>query len=685
MSRDFRASVLILIVAIWPCLTSAQETPAPAVATVADAHPQPPVVFDRLTVTGGPDRVKEVPGSATYVPSEELRQQGQTDIHRVLRQIPGVNIQEEDGYGLRPNIGMRGTGVERSEKITIMEDGILIAPAPYTAPAAYYFPTVGRMEAVEVRKGSTSIRQGPYTTGGALNLISTSIPSEFGGRLNLATGSDSTLRGHAVLGNSGERFGWLLETFQHTTDGFKSLDGGGATGFTLNDYVGKLRWSSASGSRFHQHFELKLGHTTQDGDETYLGLTSHDYTADPFRRYAASAGDVIDTRHEQLQLTHLIALSSSFDVTTTAYRNDFRRNWFKLDSVGGVAIARVLDDPASHASLLAVLRGEADDAGSLRLRNNRREYYGQGLQSVLATRFDTGGLSHEMEVGFRYHEDGEDRFQEDDQYAMLAGQLTFVKQGTPGSNANRITNANAIAFFVQDRIRLGRWSVTPGFRVESIDYEIRDYGRTDPLREGLQMSRRTNSVNAFVPGMGLAYAASDSLTLFAGAHKGFAPPGAGATAETRSEESVNYEAGIRWLGQPLFVEMVGFLSDYDNLLGRDTLSTGGTGSGDLYNGGAVDVQGVELAIGRPFSFRQVRIPLRLAFTHTEAQFRNSFETSFADWAPRVIAGDAVPYIPEQQWTLNSGIETDQWRAHAQIARVGAMRTAPGRGAIPEGS
>ncbi|HEX5693874.1 MAG TPA: TonB-dependent receptor plug domain-containing protein, partial [Arenimonas sp.] len=203
---------------------------APAfAATAADAVTDPNqslARLDRVNVFGNREEVEKTAGSAHYIDQATLERFNFRDVNRVLRQVPGVYIVEEEGFGLRPNIGIRGSGTDRNNRITVMEDGVLIAPAPYAAPAAYYFPTMARMHAVEIKKGAASVQAGPRTTGGALNLISTPVPSEAAGELDLAMGSNGSFLGHGWVGGSGDNFGGLIEGTRQHTDGFKQLDGG---------------------------------------------------------------------------------------------------------------------------------------------------------------------------------------------------------------------------------------------------------------------------------------------------------------------------------------------------------------------------------------------------------------------------------------------------------------------------
>ncbi|MEX2273191.1 MAG: TonB-dependent receptor [Vicinamibacterales bacterium] len=656
--------------------------------TVGAAQPSdvtlvlPEIVRERVDVVGHASLRARIPGSAWVIDRHEMEKltAATGDIHRMLRQVPGLNIQEEEGYGLRPNIGMRGSGTDRSSKITMMEDGVLIAPAPYSAPAAYYSPTAGRMESLEVRKGSSQIKYGPITTGGVLNYVSTSIPSGLQLRGTVTGGTHGTGKITAGAGDSYRTFGWLVETFQLRTDGFKELDGGGNTGVELADYLAKVRFNTTPSDTFYQELEIKLGRTEQTGDETYLGLTDADFSATPLRRYAASQEDVIETTHEQYQARHFLA-RPNWDLTTTAYRNDFSRAWYKLQSVLGAGLAGVLSAPDRNAERMAALTGGDSAANALVIRNNNRGYYSAGVQSVLGFSLSAGALRHQVEAGVRYHNDEEDRFQQDDGYQTLEGRMILTRAGAPGSQENRVVGASAVAGFVSDTITWGRWSVSPGLRYENITLDQTTYASTDPARSGSTTDVRTE-VDAVIPGIGFSYDLRPGASLFCGVHKGFAPPGPGAAEGTAVEHSVNYEFGTRVRRAAVSTEVIGFFNNYGNLLGRDTLATGGSGDGALFNGGKAQVYGLEAAFQwnpAPALGLASALPIRLAYTFTHAEFRNSFQSRFGPWG-NVGIGDELPYVPRHQ--LYASIETDheRWQTRLEGVYVGRMRTLAGQGA-----
>lgn len=648
-------------------------------ATPAYANDDGDPGFERMTVVGSRAASQELTGAANYVSIEEIEIFQHTDLHRTLRQVPGVYVVEEEGFGLRPNLGLRGSGTDRSARIALMEDGVLIAPAPYAAAAAYYVPTMARMQAVEVRKGSAAVRHGPRTTGGAINLISTPIPEQpLAGRAHLMVGEDNTVLGHAHVGGQGERFGFLLEGVRQQTDGFKNLDGGGDTGYQLDDYRAKLGYRSADTAAIYQEVELKIGRTEQTSDETYLGLTDEDFDRNPYRRYRGSQLDRFDGEHDQLELRHYAALSNSVDITSVLYRNEFARNWFKGQSAGGVGLSRVLENPAAFATELGWLRGDDSPDDAIVLRNNNREYVSEGVQAIVGWTPDWGrDVAHAFEFSVRYHEDEEDRVQDEDAFRMLAGRLELTTDGAPSTQANRLGSARAWSIYVQDEIRAGNWIITPGLRYETIDLTRRDYANGDAARQQGPTRVRRSSVDEWIPGVGVLYKVNPELSVLASVHKGFNPPGPGSSAG--SEESINYEAGLRYSNDPVTVEAITFFNDYDNLVGTCTISSGGGCTvGDQFDGGEVDMYGLELSATSAFNVGALTVPVRASYTYSKAEFQNAFASGFDEWGT-VESGDELPYLPDHQLQLSAGLSASRWRTDLSATYVGEMRVVAGSG------
>ncbi len=622
-------------------------------------------------VVAPPLDIRRIAGSAHSVSAEQLERYEYDDVHRVLAQVPGVYLRDEDGYGLRPNVGLRGATSDRSSKVTLMEDGVLFAPAPYSAPAAYYFPLVTRMDGVEVYKGPASVRFGPNTIGGAVNLRTRPIPTETAAAIDVAAGTRRFGKVHGFFGRGGERWGLLLEGVHLETGGFKRLDGGGDTGFDKNELMLKARYSPGG-----HHFELKMGYADERSNETYLGLADDDFRVDPLRRYAASRRDQMRWTRTQFSLSHAFELSP-WSFRTVAYRHDFRRAWRKLNRFrGGPELFDLLSRPGTGQSrlYLDVLRGEADTSApdeTLMVGTNDRAFVSQGVQSVARWSSNGGPVEQVLEIGGRFHHDAIERLHWEDGFLMQRAVLVPEGGEALVTTWNR-GSTSAGAFYVTDELSIGPFLLVPGARVELIETRYVDH-------------RTGNSQRSFdvVPlgGLGAVWQLSKPLSLIAGAHQGFSPVSPGQPDGVLPERSVSYEGGVRWRTRAVRAELVGFFNDYFNLTGECTFSTGCSDEllNRQFNAGEVSVWGLEAAVGlkraAPFG---LSFELDAAYTLTRSEFRSSFRSEAPQFGD-VRAGDELPYVPMHQAAASAHLARNGHSLSLSASYVSAMREVAGQG------
>lgn len=636
---------------------------------------------------GSKFKSKNQSGSNYFISPEELARFSYSDVNRILQSVPGVAIVDEEGFGHRPSIGIRGTAPTRTSKITLMEDGVLIAPAPYIAPEAYYFPTVNRINAFEILKGSSQIQYGPFTTGGAVNLVSTQIPNYFKGKVQLNYGSFNTRNAYFNLGDSHEQFGYLVEYNNRTSDGFKKIDFSDKnTGFSGNDYLAKFRINTKQNASIYQSLTFKIQYSEENANETYLGLTDQDFQSNHKRRYLASANDHIATEHFQFMLTHLIKPSKNIDITTKAYRNTFKRNWYKLQDVRvdgeNFSLANILQDPIKYQSAYNLLTATTNgDDNSLRYRANNRSYETTGIQTDAHFKFNENTLKHDLNVGVRYHEESEDRFHWTDGYTIRNKKLLQTSAGVPGTQTNQVTTGYTFAAFALYNVTLNNLKLTPGIRYENMNFYSKNYGTENPDRnENQPVVINQNKVSVVIPGISALYNFTDKLSLFSSVHKGFAPPGV--KEGQKAEESINFEIGTRYHKTNFSSEIVFFNNSYSNMLGADSNAAGGTGEGDLFNAGKANVSGAELLLGFDLiNESEMKIPITINYTYTKTKLKSDFNSSVEAWGD-VKVGDEIPYIPKHVLAASLGFEYKKLKTYLNTRYNGAFRTQAGQGFIP---
>ncbi|MGI9076961.1 MAG: TonB-dependent receptor domain-containing protein [Gemmatimonadaceae bacterium] len=596
------------------------------------------VALARVEVIGSAaDALARLPGAASIVSSRALSAQQPVSANEALRTVLGLHVQEEEGLGLRANIGIRGLDPDRSRTVLVLEDGVPVALAPYGEPEMYYSPPIDRMERIEVIKGSGSILFGPQTVGGVVNYVTADAPVTPSGALQAQAGTGDSRLLKARYGGTWGAVRGTVGAFQKRAHDLNGLR------FQVNDATGKVGVRTARGN-----FGVKLSAYDESSNATYVGLTDSIFRASPYIHPAP--GDHLDLRRVAVTASHEAGIGAGTFLRTSLYGYETTRNWNRRD-YAYTPTGRNFDFRNTSGS-----------------RN--RSFDVVGLEPRLHSSWSAGGVRSDLDVGVRVHyERARDKH--------ING---FVDSLPAVVRDDEVRTGRALAAFVQNRFFVTpRLHLTPGVRFERFEFDRNILRMRVARSDGVTTTRfpedvdirSSDAVSEVIPGLGAAWTPTARASVFAGVHRGFAPPRTKdalvygnqtlspdqqvpdpVSLDLDAERSWNYEVGTRLTPTRfLSLEATAFFLDFSNQIVAPALSAGSTAQGAFANQGATRHRGIEAGVsfdaGKFFS-RSYSLSASVGYTFVDARFSNSRRLLNANSDTVDIDGNQLPYAPRQR-------------------------------------
>lgn len=589
-----------------------------------------------------PQRLDRVPGSATVITEQVIIDTAPVSGHEVFRRIPGVHAVEEEGLGLRANIGIRGLDPSKSRSVLVLEDGIPVALAPYGEPEMYYTPSMDRMAGVELVKGSGSILFGPQTFGGVLNYITADPPPVPTASLQLRGGQGGYFTGLVGYGTTVGNTGFKVNYLRKQGDEVGLLD------YRVNDLNAKIKLLISESSSLG----LKLGIYDETSNSTYVGLTQRMFDEGGFDFTHLAPNDVLNVRRYSLSVTHDYFINPNITLRTTAYGYTTTRNWSRQD------FDNVFNPNRTYARIV----GDASiDGGAIFFRdsagNRNRQFEVAGIEPRLSANYRLGEFYNELDLGLRYLY--ERAFEQ-----RINGPIVSPQSGALVND--EIRTGHAFSAYIQNAFHLtNQFSVTPGVRLEYFEY-TRDIKRLS--NESVSISN-TDRTTTLIPGIGFNYLLREGLAIYGGVHRGYGPPrikdaisATGLSEELDAETSWNFEAGTRArVATGIDIEVTGFFMNFSNQIIPVAEAAGGSGvvGASLTNGGATEHLGLETSL--TIDFRQIfqstyGLTLNTSATYVKAEFS---EDRLIQQGSEIVnvKGNRVPYAPEFLFSGNVALST----------------------------
>lgn len=588
------------------------------------------------------------PGARTVVRREAMVEQGAQNVSDVLRRIPGVQVQAPNGTGgsdISLNVGVRGLTSRLSPRSTVLIDGIPAAFAPYGQPQLAMAPiSLGNLDSIDVVRGGGSVRYGPQNVGGVINFVTRAIPKELSGDVS------ST-----------------VEASRH--GGFKNMETAFIGGTADNGLGAALLYSTVNG-----HGYRASNHDNDIDDvllKTHWALTDSDELAVNFHYYDADADMPGGLTQRQ------------FD--SNPYQSD--RDW---DNFSGrrkdvsIKYTRQIDE-STQAEVLTYytdsFRGSHIAARDQKtLTSYPRNYRTFGIEPRVSHVFDLGPTTQEASLGVRYLKEAMH------EQASRLGLVNNAPTVVPGSDGHvyqdRTGGSEATAVYLDDKVDIGKWTITPGIRFEHISTDWHER----PVRgtNGVPVAEKNRSIesNEPLPALSVMYHVSDAWKLFANYETSFGSLqyfqlGQGGTGDETAgglqpEKARTYEIGTRYDNGVWGGELTAFYIDFDDELQYISNDVGWT------NLGATKHQGIEASAHYDLGdldSRLAGLTANASLTYTRATYEGEIPS---------FKGRDLPFYSRQLATVGLRYEINRWTWNLDGYAQSRQR-APGTGLNADGT
>ena len=578
MSRPVETGALALAVLLSAALPSRGQEPSDA------------VVLPELSVSGAAAGSVTVPsvaeqraalnatvGSVAFVDAASFQDRYANTLRDVLKDTPGVAVQERYGQELR--LSVRGSGIARGfhlRGIELLQDGIPFNLADGSGDFYQIDPLA--LRSVEVYKGGNALTFGATTLGGAINAVTPTAYTAFAPN---------------IVRIDGGSFGTIRENFQASRIS-------GPVDVLVNGTI-----TNADGFRDHetqrtQNFNANLGYQLAPGVETrfYAGI----YLTDQKLPGTLSLSDALS--NPTLANAAAIAENQSRKVETERIAN---RTSFVLD-VGKLDV----DTWAIHKSLYHPIFQAIDQDG-----------WTYGISPHWAGTFDLGGFRNDTILGLR----------------AFAGQnsaLQFVNvQGQRGAQTlNALQSASNLEAYGENRFWfLPDVALMTGAKAFSSN---RTYSNKGGLAASPNVQFADETYEGVNPKLGLLWQPLPEIQVFGDVTRSRDVPDFGDLVQTnilrttfvplQAQRAWTYEAGSRGRIDRLTWDVTLYRADIrDELINFNTaLGAAINLPAATFNAPRTRHQGVEAAFGldlaRDLSGVGDRLSLSQIWTHNDFRF-----------------------------------------------------------------